>query len=276
MAALTLDCLGALDVRVDGQLVTDFAIDKAPALLVYLALEPDRPHSRPSLVGLLWPDLSQEAALTNLRMTLYRLRQTLDYAAPGLAEALLTTSRQTLHLNSDAVKVDVRRLEALVAITGRHAHPSLAAEHIRRRLEQARGMEGAPATLVGQRVLSKLLALHANCLIGRIGYLICQSHHRLGAAPVLSGERGRQPRDWAAVYSSRPDRSGLIEGSPACADTIPYTGIQKSIQSLQAREARGHAGLDAIGRGAPGRMGLFLPQAYQVRVIPFRGFEGVR
>ena len=85
MPTLSLACLGTLEVTVEGQPVTDFATNKVRGLLVYLALEPARLHSRQSLLGLLWPDLAQEAALTNLRVTLYRLRQTLDRAAPGLA-----------------------------------------------------------------------------------------------------------------------------------------------------------------------------------------------
>jgi len=115
-----------LEVTVEGQPVTDFATNKVRALLVYLALEPARPHSRQSLVGLLWPDVAQEAALTNLRVTLYRLRQTLDCAASGLADMLLTTSRHTVQLNLHALSLDVQRLDSLVQSTATHPHSSLA------------------------------------------------------------------------------------------------------------------------------------------------------
>jgi len=48
--------------------------DKVCALLVYLAVEADRPHRRGSLVGLLWPDYSERVARHNLRQALFNLR----------------------------------------------------------------------------------------------------------------------------------------------------------------------------------------------------------
>ena len=56
MSHLSLSVLGPLQVLLDGTPVTTFESDKVCALLVYLAVEADRPHRRESLVGLLWPD----------------------------------------------------------------------------------------------------------------------------------------------------------------------------------------------------------------------------
>jgi DNA-binding SARP family transcriptional activator len=113
-------------LTVDGQPINDFATDKVRALLVYLALEPGRPQSRQFLVGLLWPDVAQTAALTNLRITLFRLRQTLARAEPGLADSLLTVTRHTIQLNLDGVNVDVHRLDTLIHASAAHPHSSLA------------------------------------------------------------------------------------------------------------------------------------------------------
>ena len=44
------------------------------ALLVYLAVESERPHRRESLVGLLWPDYAERSARANLRHSLANLR----------------------------------------------------------------------------------------------------------------------------------------------------------------------------------------------------------
>ena len=48
---------------------------KELALLVYLMVESDHPHRRGHLLGLLWPDVPEEAARNNLRVVLARLRR---------------------------------------------------------------------------------------------------------------------------------------------------------------------------------------------------------
>jgi WD40 repeat protein/DNA-binding SARP family transcriptional activator len=74
MARLTLSLLGPLQVLLDGQLATGFESNKVRALLVYLAVESDRAHTRDSLAGLLWPDFSERSAHNNLRSALANLR----------------------------------------------------------------------------------------------------------------------------------------------------------------------------------------------------------
>ncbi len=74
MAHLSLRVLGSLQVLTDDTPVTMFESDKVRALLVYLAVEADRPHRRESLVGLLWPDRPEKVARHNLRQALFNLR----------------------------------------------------------------------------------------------------------------------------------------------------------------------------------------------------------
>ena len=62
MAHLTVNVLGELQVLLDDVPVQSFESDKVRALLAYLVVEADRPHSREALVGLLWPDCTEEAA----------------------------------------------------------------------------------------------------------------------------------------------------------------------------------------------------------------------
>ena len=64
MARLSLALLGSLRITLGGQPVSGFVYNKARALLVYLAIEADRPHQRDALVGLLWPELPDDAART--------------------------------------------------------------------------------------------------------------------------------------------------------------------------------------------------------------------
>jgi DNA-binding SARP family transcriptional activator len=71
--------------------------DKARALLVYLAVEADRPHRRESLVGLLWPDCPEQVARHNLRQALFNLRQAIgDHAA---TPPYLLISRDAIQFN---------------------------------------------------------------------------------------------------------------------------------------------------------------------------------
>jgi WD40 repeat protein/DNA-binding SARP family transcriptional activator len=122
----TIRCLGALEVVLDQTPVTAFPTDKVRALLAYLALEFAQPHRREFLAGLLWPEMPGAVALTNLRLALHRLRQTLDEIAPGRADQLLLSTRQTLQLNTAAISVDVVQVQGLLAVCNAHPHPDLA------------------------------------------------------------------------------------------------------------------------------------------------------
>src|SRR5262245_16383259 len=95
---IALRCLGTFDVTMDAAVVTAFPTDKLRALFTYLALEA-RPQRREVLAGLLWPEMTDDAALANLRLAVHRLRKTLDSVAPGAGEAILQSTRQTVQLN---------------------------------------------------------------------------------------------------------------------------------------------------------------------------------
>ena len=125
MPNASLTVLGTFALHIDGRPVRGFPTDKARALLAYLALEANRPHTRALLAALLWPDVAEEAALSNLRNTAYRLRSTLDAAAPGLAKALLTSTRQSFQLDAALLHLDSATFERLLAQTAAHAHPAL-------------------------------------------------------------------------------------------------------------------------------------------------------
>src|SRR3954470_19816477 len=100
MAHLTLTFLGSFQAALDGVPTTRFQTDKVRALLAYLAVEADRPHSRASLCGLLWPDQRDDAALHNLSQTLRRLREALG-DTPGAA-SFLRSSRQSIQWNASS------------------------------------------------------------------------------------------------------------------------------------------------------------------------------
>ena len=77
MARLSVWLLGPFKAELDGDPLSGFRSNKVRALLVYLAIESHRPWARTTLAGILWPDIPEKAALSNLRNALSNLRHVL-------------------------------------------------------------------------------------------------------------------------------------------------------------------------------------------------------
>jgi DNA-binding SARP family transcriptional activator/Tol biopolymer transport system component len=108
MARLTLSLLGPFQATLDGEPAIGFESDKVRALLAYLAVEADQPHSRDKLAGLLWPERPDRDARNNLRYALSNLRHTIGDRAQSkdreTTPPFLHISRQSIQFNqaSDA------------------------------------------------------------------------------------------------------------------------------------------------------------------------------
>ena len=74
MGELQLFLLGNAEVWRGGEPLTGFNSSKVRALLFYLVVT-GRSHHRPALAGLLWGDMAETTALTNLRKALTNLRK---------------------------------------------------------------------------------------------------------------------------------------------------------------------------------------------------------
>jgi predicted ATPase/DNA-binding SARP family transcriptional activator/Tfp pilus assembly protein PilF len=123
---VTLNLFGPPRAAVDGAPVAGFRTDKVRALLAYLAVESDRPHSRAALAALFWQDMPDETALRNLRKTLHRLHEALGPPSGGAALDLpFLASRQTIQLNAAVWDVDVATFRRLLDDVARHPHRSL-------------------------------------------------------------------------------------------------------------------------------------------------------
>ncbi len=134
MACLSIRSFGPLEFALEEQPLTGIEYNKVRALLLVLALEPDRAHTRAALCALLWPELPEKSARNNLSQALTNLRKVFRDQNP----ALNTTSRDLipplihatneaiqLHLESDiAVEVDASQFEKLVSECEHHTHPS--------------------------------------------------------------------------------------------------------------------------------------------------------
>lgn len=103
-AKLELSLLGPPTITLNGEPVGGLRYSKAQALLYYLAVT-GRPHSREALAALLWGDLPEDAARTNLRTVLSKLR--------ALLGPYLVITRQTLSFNRESpYSLDVEQFVA--------------------------------------------------------------------------------------------------------------------------------------------------------------------
>jgi non-specific serine/threonine protein kinase len=90
---------------------TRFRQTKEIVLLAYLALNPQKAHSRDRLIDLLWPDAEPQAARANLNNVLSGLRRQLE--AEGISKgSVLLTDRHTVALNPQRLTTDVADFDA--------------------------------------------------------------------------------------------------------------------------------------------------------------------
>src|SRR5690348_11677124 len=103
---LELQCFGAPSARLDGQAAPPQVLwHKHLALLVYLALSPNRTRTRSHLHGLLWPETADDQARHSLNMALSRLRL-------ELGEKRLASAGDGITLSDQRLDVDALRCDA--------------------------------------------------------------------------------------------------------------------------------------------------------------------
>ncbi|MGE5377604.1 MAG: ATP-binding protein [Bacteroidota bacterium] len=96
---------------------------KALALLIYLVIEVDHPHTRESLLGLLWPEHSTAAAQNNLRVTWSQLQKSLEKAQED-SQPYLISNRLDLQFNPLCnYELDVTLFRNLIETCRTHVHP---------------------------------------------------------------------------------------------------------------------------------------------------------
>jgi predicted ATPase/DNA-binding SARP family transcriptional activator len=120
--------------------VTGFKSNKVRGLLVYLSMEADRPHSRESLAGLLWPEWPNSEALGNLRYALSDLRRAIGDRTADPPYLLIHRDRLQFNAASD-YWLDVAAFTQ--GVSGDKANPSFL-QNLEKALEIYQGsfMEG--------------------------------------------------------------------------------------------------------------------------------------
>ena len=132
----SLSLLGAFDARLDEKPIKEFESSKVRALLAYLVVEADKPHSRDKLAGMFWGELSDETANKNLRQALSNLRKAIrdeDSDSP-----LLTVTSASIQADGNAGWLDTRAFASLLRETDSHPHRKLeTCPACARRMEEA-------------------------------------------------------------------------------------------------------------------------------------------
>jgi DNA-binding SARP family transcriptional activator/predicted ATPase/tetratricopeptide (TPR) repeat protein len=141
MSRLSLAVLGPFQAFLDNHAVR-FRSWKERALLAYLATEIEGFHERSSLVGLLWSNMSERDGLSNLRLTLSRLRQSLRDSDVG---GFITVTRTSLRWNLAApADVDIHTFRhaierPLIATATPIPYAEASIERLRQAVELYRG-----------------------------------------------------------------------------------------------------------------------------------------
>jgi DNA-binding SARP family transcriptional activator len=209
MPALTLALLGPPQVACADGAAVAFRSRKHLALLAYLAVEQRHSHSRDTLLGLLWPEATEDAARSNLRVALADLRRLLgEQDAP-----FLLASRHSVQFApaSDHV-LDVAAFTSPLAECAGHAHAAPAnCDACMARLAQA--VELYRGDFLAGFVLPDSAAFEEWALV--TGEQLHQQ--ALGALETLAAAHERQGdfarsaalyRECLAAYQALGDRSG--------------------------------------------------------------------
>ena len=125
MSQYQLRLLGTFQLHRGKEHMAGFRSEKERALLAYLSIEASRPHSRDELAGLFWPELPDDTAHNNLRVTLHRLRSVLGET--DAAYPILEVSRNTMQLNqTEQLWIDVSAFQEIISKAEQHPHEKLA------------------------------------------------------------------------------------------------------------------------------------------------------
>lgn len=122
---LKLSFLGTFSAKLDEINIKEFESSKVRALLAYLMLETDRPHSRDHLAGLFWGDYDEIRAGKSLRQALSNLRKAVGDNDPEHPLFLITSDSIQANKEHPDVWLDTRDFHALLSACEKHPHRRL-------------------------------------------------------------------------------------------------------------------------------------------------------
>lgn len=122
---LKLSFLGTFWAQINGTNIKEFESSKVRALLAYLMLESDRPHSREHLSGLFWADYDENRAGKSLRQALSNLRKSIHENDSGNAMLSINPDSIQSVVNHPQLWLDTIIFETLLAQSEKHSHRKL-------------------------------------------------------------------------------------------------------------------------------------------------------
>ena len=124
MPTLKLSLLGPFQASIDEHPVRGFESSRVRALLAYLAVENNHPHSRDSLAGLFWPESPDQTARKNLRQALSNLRKAI--ADQDAEPPYLQITRESAQFRPNSKHyLDVADFRDLIDTVDGHQHRRL-------------------------------------------------------------------------------------------------------------------------------------------------------
>ncbi|MDX1932497.1 MAG: BTAD domain-containing putative transcriptional regulator [Capsulimonadales bacterium] len=131
---------GGLRATRSDRTITRFRSWKFGALLAFLAMHPDRLHTREELTEMLWPESDPDSGRTNLRAALSWLRR--QFEDDGEEGRFLVTQGNThVRLQPECFTTDVAAFERRLRTA---AQPNVSTEERRALLEDALALYGGP------------------------------------------------------------------------------------------------------------------------------------
>lgn len=234
MELIQLNLLGRFEARLPSGEVRPLPTRKAEALLAYLALSPDKPHSRERLAHLLWSDRGEEQARNSLRHALSALKKAMD----GLEPSPLQIERTSVTINSKSIEVDAyelqhlakqKDLEALAQATALYRGEFLEGVIIRDPVcEEWLSAERDRYRRMAVEALAKLLEHQRET--GEIGVAIDTGERLVGLDPL----RESAWRDLMQAYAARGERNHALKTYQRCCNVLATElGVEPEAQTTE-------------------------------------------
>ena len=282
MGKLSVSLLGRLRVA-DGA-ANQIAVRgrKTQALLVFLALNADRPQPRNRLATLLWGDRFDDQARQSLRQCVSKLRKALGNTEPPV----LLTDGDQVGLNGDAIEIDVRVFERLAAQGTPKALAEAAylcsatlAEGLdvkQTAFDDWLGAERRRVNDLAYQVLERLAAHQAGTEDS--GAAIETAQRLVGLDPL----REEAHRTLMRLYVRTGRRAAALKQFQACAETLhrelgagPESETRRLYEEIKSQGAIPPATDRAITDAGPAaKAPLALPDKPSIAVLPFSNLSG--
>ncbi|MGE5141579.1 MAG: BTAD domain-containing putative transcriptional regulator, partial [Rudaea sp.] len=290
MSHLMLGALGSLQVMAGNVPITGFESDKVRALLLYLAVESHQPHRRDALLGLLWPDSSEDIARRNLRQALYNLRQAIGDHAADPPYLLITREEIQFNPASDH-RLDVSTFNSLLDTCDEHLPRCVEVCSVHAsRLEQALALYRGPFLheffladsdefeewAVQRREQLQRRVLEALSYLGNY-YELNQEYEgarRCGLRQLeIDPWREEAHRQVMRVLWAKGDRSGALAQFESCRRVLGKDlGIEPSTETVRLYEQIKRGEMEVDKSKAPAAASQS-PQELPMQATPFVGRE---